>query len=386
MPFGEFCQRVGISGKEKDQRRLLLGYSLMPFQVTEHYTRLIESYNDPYRSQLINVVLPTVADSPRKGRFDPYGNVTARVNVPFLQHKYEKTLLVHAQDACMGNCQGCYKVREIRVDGTTTALTSSQIQEAWQYLTDHTEIDNVLVTGGDPAAIATDKLIYIMTALLEPQNVSIVRFATKGLAFNPQRFQDDKLLKFFEDVNYSSGKRIKIIAHYSHPAEIDGESKKSLRALQSAGSQIYGQPVIWRGVNDDVDVFTKLQNLFAENDIQSYYLVSCMPVKGAEQYMMPLEKAYLIIAESKQRLNGLAKKGVFVAPHDYGKLEITGFLPNGEKPEKIVLKWHEVAMPQYLPVAFKHTKPEDLLVLDFEPNAMYCFDDVLRYNKLPYIE
>ena len=101
--------------------------------------------------------------------------------------------------------------------------------------------------------------------------------------------------------------------------------------------------------------------------------------------MLPLEKTYALVAKSKQILNGLAKKSILVAPHDYGKLEITGFLPSAENPEKIVLKWHEIAMPHLLPDAFKESKHEDLLVLEFKPDSLFCLDDILKYNKLPFV-
>jgi hypothetical protein len=113
-----------------------------------------------------------------------------------------------------------------------------------------------------------------------------------------------------------------------------------------------------------------------------------MPVRGVEQYGLSLDEAFRKVAESKRNLSGLEKKGVLLASHDFGKLEICGFYPNPEEPEKIVLKWHQIAMEKYLPKKLKETvptRPEDILVLDYNIGSMYCIDHVFEKNGLPYI-
>ncbi|HLD06088.1 MAG TPA: lysine 2,3-aminomutase [Candidatus Nanoarchaeia archaeon] len=387
VPLHEFRGRAGLSPIGYAAAERSLAESSMPFKITEHYLRLIERQSDPaVRQQLMNIVIPPAGDKPLTGRFDPYGNTDVRQEgTTFLQHKYRPTLLVHIIDECVANCQFCYKTREIREE---RASRDSGLQEklsaAARYLHAHPEIDNVLLSGGDPAVFPSSRLQEIIRGLAEPDNVRVVRFATKGLAYLPQRFQDEALLECFRDIR-SRGKRVNVITQYNHPAEIEEESIKSLRALQGAGVQVYGQPVILRGVNDDADTLVQLQNRFLENNIQSYYLVTFMPVKGVTQYALPLEKAFSLVAESKGRLNGLAKKGMLIAPHNWGKLEICGFLPSAARPEQAVMKWHEVVMPPYLPAGLQGTRPEDVMILGFAPGQIYCIDDLFRYNGLPNV-
>ena len=112
-----------------------------------------------------------------------------------------------------------------------------------------------------------------------------------------------------------------------------------------------------------------------------------MPVRGVEQYSIPLDEAFRNVAESKRHLSGLEKKGILLASHDFGKLEISGFYPTPEEPEKIVLKWHQAAMSKYLPESLKQkvpTRPEDIMVLDYERGKMFCIDHVFARNNLPY--
>jgi lysine 2,3-aminomutase len=388
--YREFADKIGLSKEEKLEREQLLQQSFMSFKVTEYYADLIASQSEPYRTQMMNIVLPPPGKKPFKGRFDPYGNKSYRQDDrAFLQHKYKKTLLLHIDDFCISNCQFCYKVNEIRHEIVKRVSIDQKVDIALTYLTEHPEIDNVLFTGGDPASFRkTADLIKLIGRLISHENVRVVRFATKGLAYDPERFTDSELLAFFKEVNEQPGKQVSVIAQINHPGEMSEASAYAIRKLQEVNVQVRGQPAVIKGVNDSVDTLIDLQRRFLDNRIISYYLTVFMPVRGVEQYGLSLDEAFRKVAESKRNLSGLEKKGVLLASHDFGKLEICGFYPNPEEPEKIVLKWHQIAMEKYLPKKLKETvptRPEDILVLDYNIGSMYCIDHVFEKNGLPYI-
>ncbi|OGY36913.1 MAG: lysine 2,3-aminomutase [Candidatus Andersenbacteria bacterium RIFCSPHIGHO2_12_FULL_45_11b] len=387
--FKAFATAIDLVGKEKDDREKLLRDSFMPFKVTDYYTQLIAGTAEPYRTQLLNIVLPPTGPKPFVGRFDPYGNKHYRdQDNAFIQHKYEKTMLLHIDDACIANCQFCYKVNEIRTEGTSPRQYGDKLRTAKEYLKSHPEIDNVLFTGGDPAAFRrTEDLIKLIGGLIEEPNIRIVRFATKGLVYDPARFRDPDLLRFFAEVNSRPSKQVSVIAQINHPAEISDEVAQTLVAIQMTGTQVRGQPAILRGVNDSVATLIDLQRRFVDHKIISYYLTVFMPVRGVEQYALRLHDAFKSVAESKKHLSGLEKKGVLLASHDFGKMEICGFLPSINDPQQIVLKWHQSAMPQYLPEALKRKvpiNPEDIMCLRYDPESMYCIDHVFAANDLPH--
>ncbi len=387
--FERFADILGMSSEERNARRKALGESFMPFKVTESYADLIKSQEEPYRTQLINIIVPPIGRKPFKGRFDPYGNKTYRQDErAFLQHKYEKTLLLHIDDFCLSNCQFCYKVREIRHEDKKQITIDEKVDMAIDYLAEHPEIDNVLFTGGDPASFRrTGDLTNLIGRLIDYNGIRIVRFATKGLAYDPERFMDKELLDFFADVNARPNKQVSVIAQMNHPAEMSEVSREAIRGLQNVGVQIRGQPAIIRGVNDSVDTLIDLQRRFVDNKVVSYYLTVFMPVRGVEQYGIPLDEAFRNVAEAKRHLSGLEKKGVLLTSHDFGKFEICGFYPTPENPEKIVLKWHQAAMSKYLPESLKErvpTRPEDVLILNYKKGLMYCIDHVFRENGLPH--
>ena len=382
---------IGLSAEETAAREEALQASYMPFKVTRFYAELIASLPEPERTQLLNVIVPPVGARPFVGRFDPYGNASYRAkDQPFIQHKYEKTLLLHIDDYCIANCQFCYKVREIRTTHTSALSFEDKITAASSYLENHPEIDNVLFTGGDPAAFRrTDQLVSLIDKLLSRKSIRIVRFATKGLAYDPERFMDSELLEFFRRIGQRYDQQVSVIAQINHPAEITPQAATALRALADLRVQVRGQPAIASGINDSVDTLTRLQRLYIDHRVVPYYFTIFMPVRGVEQYALSLDAAVLLMDASRRQLNGLEKKCVLLASHDFGKIEVVGFAPSVEEPASIVLRWHQAAMARYLPtalVAAIPTRPHDIVILEFRPNVTFNVDQLFAYNGLPHFD
>lgn len=387
----EFLSIVGITGNNKQRRLAALSESYMPFKVTRFYANLIAMQEDLlYKKQMINIVLPPVKKKPFIGRFDPYGNKSFRQDSQsYIQHKYFPTLLFHIDDFCISNCQFCYKVYEIRLEKTNEVSIDKKISDVIEYINVHPEVNNILFTGGDPAAFRNNKdILKIIDKLLEHPNIRIVRFATKGLSYNPKRFLDPVFLEFLNSVSSRKNKQVSIIAQINHPGELGEESIEAVKELQKTGVQIRAQPAIICGVNDNIRTLVDLQKKYLDYKIIPYYFTIFMPVRGVEQYALPLHQAYATIAEAKKYLNGLEKKGILLASHDFGKFEVCGFLPSIKNPDKIILKWHQAAMPQYLPDSLKAKVPtqvEDILVLQYRSN-LYCIDHVFQENGLPFYD
>lgn len=290
-------------------------------------------------------------------------------------------------DYCLANCQFCYKVNEIRLEEKEEKRFLDKIDIALSYLNSNTEIDNVLMSGGDPAAMPVTILIECINKIITESPVRIVRFATKVLTYNPHYFQNPLLLEFLRSLKKLERKQVIIVAQINHPAEISNEVKMTLKELQAIGIQVRGQPAIIKGVNDDVETLIQLYKKLSENQISMYYLTSFMPVRGVEQYALKLHDVYKNVQEARSRLNGLEKHGVLLTSHDFGKFEICGFIPNVTNPEKIVLRWHQSAMQQYLPDELVNkvpTKVGDLLVLNYNKEDIYCIDHLFKFNNLPY--
>ncbi len=384
--FEEFCDFIELYESEKETRRKCLIDSNMPFQVNEYYAELIKETQGDYRNQMLNIVLPPVAEKKFIGRFDPYGNKKYRKEDKiYLQHKYKQTLLVHINNACFSRCQFCYKVNEVNND---KSFFYRQIaDDAVEYINHHPEVNNILLTGGDPMMLTNEALAYILGKFSDISHIRGIRIATKTVSFNPARFLDEKLLGILSDCNRKK-KHISVVAQISHPGEFSPTMMEAVAKIQEIGASVRLQPVLARGINDDVETLTKLFQKAYDNKIVPYYLVHFMPVRGVEQYALSLDEGYKLFAKLSAELSGLEKKSVFIAAHDFGKFEICGFYPSVDQPEEIILKWHQIVNEAYLPKAFMENvsiEPFSLLKLKYK-KELYNLDDLFAYNQIPVSE
>ena len=382
--FDEFCDFVGIDKIERNARKKVLIESHMLFQVNDYYANLIRNAKDTDKKQMLNIVVPPVSPKPFIGRFDPYGNTKYRQEDKiYLQHKYKQTLLVHINNACFCRCQFCYKVNEVNNDASF--FYKQIVYDAVEYVKQHPTVNNILLTGGDPMTLSNQALAYVLGEFCKLPQIRGIRIATKAISFNPNRFNDEELLALFLDCN-SKGKHISVIAHISHPAEFSPIMEKAIRNIQKTGASVRSQPVLARGINDDVETLIKLFQKIYDNKIVPYYLTLFMPVRGVEQYAIPIDEAYKIVSKASAELSGLEKKSVFITASDFGKYEICGFLPSIDQPEEIIIKWHQIVNENYLPKAFAKKvsiEPFSLIRFNYKKGQMYNIDNVFEYNQIP---
>lgn len=382
--FDDFCNFVKIDNSEKEARRKVLIESNMLFQVNYYYANLIKNAEATDKKQLLNIVVPPVAKKPFTGCFDPYGNTKYRQGDKiYLQHKYKQTLLVHINNACFCRCQFCYKVNEVNND--KSFFYKQIVDDSVEYIKKHPAINNILLTGGDPLVLPNKAFAYILKEFCKLPQIRGIRIATKSISFNPHRFFDDDLLTMLSNCN-TQGKHISIVAQISHPAEFTPTMVEAVRKIQLTGASIRSQPVLARGINDDVNTLTRLFQKIYDNRIIPYYLVLFMPVRGVEQYAIPIDEAYKTVSRVSNELSGLEKKSIFITANDFGKYEICGFLPSVDQPEEIILKWHQIANEKYLPKAFAKKvpiKPLSLLKFKYTKEKIYNIDDILKYNQIP---
>lgn len=385
--FEAFASYIQMQPAEAEARRQALGRSHMPFRVSRFYADLIANSAPSDQAALINIVLPPVGQGRFTGRFDPYGNVHNIVgDQTHLQHKYKRTLLLHITDYCVGHCQFCYKVNEIRNTHNAAGQMGNKVRSAIIYINNDVNIDNVLFTGGDPATVKPERLIHCIESLISIDQISMLRFATKTLSFDPSILLNPKLIQYFADVNSRPGKRMSVIAQINHPAEISEEVVQAVRGLQGAGVLIRGQPAIIAGVNDSAQVIAELHRAYARVNIVPYYFTLFMPVRGVEQYGIPVVKAYRMYKEAVGSLNGPEKKSTFVISHDFGKIEVLDIIDGEQGRQTIVLRWHEVVEQTSLPTELTSAvrcEAGDVFLLDLT-NSCYSADHIFAHNGLPF--
>jgi len=292
-----------------------------PFGANTYYLGLIDWKDkaDPIR----RMIIPTTEEieDGTWGAIDPSAEADDTV-APGLQHKYPDTALFLLSDLCGGRCRYCFRKRLFMQQRKHEIL--KDYRRAMQYLKEHSEIDNVLLTGGDPLRLSTSSLRKILSALRQVDHVQIIRVGTKMPVFNPFRVIDDPELRGVIKEFSTPEKRLYFMLHFSHPREITREAIEAANILIESGAILCNQNPLLHGVNDSPEVLAELFKKLSFIGVPPYYLFQVRPAVGNKPYAVPLVHAYHIFQEARKNLSGTAKRAAFVMSHRLGKIEIVG--------------------------------------------------------------
>ncbi|MCD6119402.1 KamA family radical SAM protein [bacterium] len=291
---------------------------VFPFRSNDYYLSLIDRTdpNDPIR----RIVIPDESELDESGTLDP-GQESSFTVAPGCEHKYTNTAVLLSTDKCGGICRFCFRKR-LFIDDTKEA--SRDISPGLKYISEHPEIDNVLVTGGDPLLLSTKRLKDIIEKLMAIPHVQIIRIGTKMPAYNPFRITDDpKLLDFLNEAN-ASNCQIYMMTQFNHPREITPEAEEAIWRVRESGCRVHNQTPLLKGVNDNSEVLRKLANRLSYIGVTPYYIFQNRPVSGNRAFKVTLLRGIKLIEDSKKKISGLAKTARYILSHPLGKVEILG--------------------------------------------------------------
>lgn len=357
MPQPKYITDIGkITHIPEQQREQLKSITdKFVFRVNEYYLKLID-WNDP-DDPIRKLVIPNEGELLEYGRWDASDEDTNYV-VKGCQHKYSSTALLIVSEVCGAYCRYCFRKRLFRND---VKEATSDIEPGLQYIAEHPEISNVLLTGGDSLILATSKLRAILHRLREIEHVQIIRLGSKIPVFNPMRIYEDELLLEAIREFSNANKRIYVMAHINHPREITPEAVRGFQALHDAGAIVVNQTPILKGINDDAQVLGELLDRLSWAGVTPYYFFINRPVAGNVDFVLPLAEVYDLVEKAKARTSGLGKRVRLSMSHTSGKIEILA-IENG----KAYLKYHQSRDGHY----------GRFMILD-------CPDDAAWFDDLP---
>jgi KamA family protein len=230
---------------DKECRRLLPVTEQYAFRINDYYYNLI-NWDDP-KDPLRRLVIPSEDElNPTVGKLDAC-NEASYTPVRGCQHKYSDTAILLVNEVCGAYCRYCFRKRLFMNDNNDATLNC---EEGLEYIAEHEEITNVLLTGGDPLIMSTGRLEPIINAAASIPHVRIIRIGTKMAAFNPHRIVDDmSLLRLIKEY-CNKQTQIYIVNHFDHPREVTPTAQEAIRRLRKVGAQTLNQCPIVRGVND----------------------------------------------------------------------------------------------------------------------------------------
>jgi len=317
-------------------RRLQQVVSRHPMSITRYYLSLID-WDDP-ADPLRRMMVPSEEELSLAGSYDTSGELENTV-MPGLQHKYPQTALILATNRCASYCRFCFRKRLV---GLSTQEVLHRFGRAVSYIRRHGEINNVLISGGDPFVLPTAVIHRFLESLSSIEHLEFIRFGTRLLATLPQRvLEDGRLVEILNSYSRPE-RRIYVVTHFNHPREITPLAAQAIDYLLQAGVVLSNQAVLLKGVNDDPQVLATLMRRLVSVGVTPYYLFQCRPVKRAKhRFQVSLRRGCHVVEEAKAMLDGHAKRFKYVMAHRTGKIEILGVMDRA-----IYLKYHQAKDPR----------------------------------------
>ncbi|MFA7359869.1 MAG: KamA family radical SAM protein [Candidatus Kapaibacterium sp.] len=295
-------------------------------RINPYYLSLIREPNDPIWRQCVpdEVELEDI-DAPE----DPL-NEDDMSPVPNITHRYPDRALFLVTSQCGLYCRFCTRKRKV---GDSHKISMRTFESAFNYLEQHTEISDVILSGGDPLMLTDAMLEKILVRLREIKHIQIIRLGTKMPCVLPQRVTP-KLVNMLKKYH-----PIYINTHFNHPWEITEESKAACAMLADAGCPVGNQAVLMKGVNDNADTMRELMKGLLAMRVRPYYIYQADLTKGANHFRTPLSVGLDIMDKLRGHISGLAvPQFVIDAPGGGGKIPM---LPNyviSKDENKIILR------------------------------------------------
>lgn len=304
--------RINLTDVER--AGVLLAGNKLAMSITPHFFNLIDRDDPdcPIRRQ----VIPRIEEgwTAPEEMADPCGE-DSHMPVPGLVHRYPDRVLFLVTDRCASYCRYCTRSRV--VSGVGEQHLEMNWEAAFQYLEQHTEVRDVLLSGGDPLLLTDAILDRLLTRLRSIPHIQFVRIGSRIPIFLPQRITPElcAMLKKHHPLFIS--------VHTNHPRELTTEVRDALGRLADAGIPLGNQSVLLRGVNDSVEVQKALVHKLLMCRVRPYYLYQCDLITGSSHLRTSVAEGVSIIEGLRGHTTGYAiPQFVIDGPGGGGKIPI----------------------------------------------------------------
>ena len=302
----------------------------LPIAITPYYLSLCDRHDPscPIRLQCVPRALES-REVPGD-MADPLGEVEHEV-APHLVRRYPDRVLLVATDRCAVYCRFCTRSRIVGDGGGPAPL--ERLEPAFEWIAAHPEIRDVIVSGGDPLAMATDRIDRLLARIRAIPSVDTIRLATRVPVTLPMRITNE-LLEALRKHH-----PVWVMTHFNHPKELTPESIGACNRLADAGFPVMNQAVLLAGVNDDAQVLETLFRGLVRARVRPYYLLQTDPVRGTSHLRTPLGRGIEIMEKLQGRLSGIAlPKLICDTPGGRGKVPLTPDYVVAREPGRTILR------------------------------------------------
>jgi lysine 2,3-aminomutase len=266
--------------------------------------------------------------------------------VPNITHRYPDRVLFLTTSQCGLYCRFCTRKRKV---GDSSKINMKELGSAFKYIEDHPEINDVILSGGDPLMLNDSVLEKILKRLREIPHLQIIRLGTKMPCVLPHRITPQlcEMLKKYHPIYVNT--------HFNHPWEITPESKKACEMLADAGCPVGNQSVLLKGVNDNPETMKELMKKLLAMRVRPYYIYQADLTKGANHFRTPIDVGLEIMDKLRGHISGLAvPQFVIDAPGGGGKIPLLPDYVLARTKDKIVLRNFRNEVYEYPDVQEEH--------------------------------
>lgn len=293
-----------------DLARLQEAVDNFEFRISPAMVDLIKEPGDPIWRQYVPdlqelEVVDGVLDSLDEEGDSPVPNIT---------HRYPDRALFLVSPVCAAYCRFCTRRRKV---GDPKKISMSQLESAFKYLEEHTEIRDVILSGGDPLLLSDRRIDQILGRLRKIKHIEVIRIGSRVPCHLPERITPELC------ATLKKHHPLYINTHFNHPAELTPAAVAGLGRLADAGIPLGCQTVLLRGVNDDVAVMKQLMQKLLAARVRPYYIFMCDNVAGVEHFKTNVMKGLEIVRGLRGWTSGLAVPHFVIdAPGGGGKVPL----------------------------------------------------------------
>ncbi|NLG88516.1 MAG: KamA family radical SAM protein [Clostridiaceae bacterium] len=245
---------------------------------------------------------------------DPLGEVKY-AKTKAIVHKYPDRVLFLLTGKCAMYCRHCTRRRF--AGSEDFVISEEDICSSLDYIKSHTEVRDVLLSGGDPFTLSDRFLESIIRRIREIPHVEIIRIGTRTPVVIPMRITEELvgMLRKYHPVWINT--------HFNHPNEITDEAAAACARIVDAGIPLGNQTVLLKGVNDSAETIKELCLKLVKIRVRPYYLYQCDIAQGINHFRTPVEKGLEIMAKLRGYISGFAVPTFVIdAPGGGGKIPV----------------------------------------------------------------
>jgi len=314
-----------------------------PARIPKYYFSLIKKKDDgiykqciPSEEEILDIF----------GEEDPLCEESRiKEGVPSLiTHRYPDRVLFRISNSCAMYCRFCTRKR--KVGDPNKQPTWKEIEKALLYIKEHSEIRDVILSGGDPLMlqdVLLEKILNAVYLIISNRENGIIRIGTRVPCVFPQRITPNlcNILKKYHPLYINT--------HFNHPAEITPESRKACELLVNVGIPMGNQTVLLKGVNDNPETMKKLMLGLISMRVKPYYIYQCDPVKGANHFRTKVEKGLEIYKSLRGHISGLCVPHFVIdAPGGGGKIPLLPEYVQSIDDKKVIMKNYKNEKYEYI--------------------------------------